>query len=178
MPRADEIATVARELVEEEGWETLTMRRLAERVGVQAPSLYKHFRDKRELQGALSDTAVAELAAAVAGATALRGLASAYRAWAHAHPSLYRLATAEADRLPPLLHAFGSVPPLTDADDEVVRAALAFVHGMVELELSGWSDEARSVSASWDAGIAAFASAPERAERPPASLRFASFRVD
>ncbi len=41
-PRAQEIVAEARELLEEEGAEALTMRRLAERLGIRAPSLYKH----------------------------------------------------------------------------------------------------------------------------------------
>ncbi|GGV15098.1 TetR/AcrR family transcriptional regulator [Streptomyces spectabilis] len=63
----------ARALVEEAGPEALTTRSLADRLGIKAPSLYKHFSDK----------AAVELIA-----QHLAALADAYRAravWAFAH---------------------------------------------------------------------------------------------
>jgi hypothetical protein len=41
-PRAREIVAVARDVLETEGAEALTMRRLADRLGIRAPSLYRH----------------------------------------------------------------------------------------------------------------------------------------
>ena len=52
-PRAQEIVAAARELVEEEGADALSMRRLAERLGIRAPSLYKHLVDKQALESAV-----------------------------------------------------------------------------------------------------------------------------
>jgi TetR/AcrR family transcriptional regulator, tetracycline repressor protein len=48
-------------LLDEAGLDGLTMRRLAERLGVQAPSLYNHVRDKNELVALLADTLSAEI---------------------------------------------------------------------------------------------------------------------
>ena len=53
-----------RQLLEEEGPEALTMRRLAERVGIRAPSLYKHLPDKAALEAAIIATGFEEAAAA------------------------------------------------------------------------------------------------------------------
>ena len=53
-----------RRLLEEEGVEALTMRRLADRVGIRAPSLYKHLPDKAALQAAIIATGLEEAAAA------------------------------------------------------------------------------------------------------------------
>ena len=53
-----------RQLLEEEGLEGLTMRRLAERVGIRAPSLYKHLPDKAALEAAIIATGFEEAAAA------------------------------------------------------------------------------------------------------------------
>ena len=53
-----------RQLLEEEGLEALTMRRLAERVGIRAPSLYKHLPDKAALEAAIIATGFEEAAAA------------------------------------------------------------------------------------------------------------------
>jgi hypothetical protein len=78
------------------GAAALTMRCLAERVGIRAPSLYKHFPDKAALQAAVIATgledAAAVVEAAVDGATEpLTALAAAYRQFALDHPHLYRL---------------------------------------------------------------------------------------
>jgi AcrR family transcriptional regulator len=47
--RVAEIVDTARELLEREGPEGLTMRRLAEAMGIRAPSLYKHVESKEHL---------------------------------------------------------------------------------------------------------------------------------
>ncbi|MCQ4207228.1 helix-turn-helix domain-containing protein, partial [Streptomyces longispororuber] len=49
-PRATEIAAEARTLLEESGPDALTMRALADRLGIKAPSLYKHFPDKHAVE--------------------------------------------------------------------------------------------------------------------------------
>ena len=46
----------ARALVNEEGLDALTTRRLGERLGVQGPALYRHFKNKQELINALGQT--------------------------------------------------------------------------------------------------------------------------
>jgi AcrR family transcriptional regulator len=63
-PRAREIVAAARELLEEEGPDALSMRRLAERLGIRAPSLYKHLPDKAALEAAIIATGLEDAAAA------------------------------------------------------------------------------------------------------------------
>jgi AcrR family transcriptional regulator len=67
------VVVAARRLLEEEGAGALTMRRLAERMGIKAPSLYKHLPDKTALEAAIIATGFEEAAAkfedAVDGAT-------------------------------------------------------------------------------------------------------------
>jgi AcrR family transcriptional regulator len=71
--RAEEVVVAARRLLEEEGAGALTMRRLAEQMGIRAPSLYKHLPDKTALEAAIIATgfeeAAARFEAAVEGAT-------------------------------------------------------------------------------------------------------------
>jgi TetR/AcrR family tetracycline transcriptional repressor len=59
----DEIVAAALAQLDEAGLEGLTLRRLAERLGIRAPTLYWHVRDKRELMdliaGAVMDQALA-----------------------------------------------------------------------------------------------------------------------
>ena len=97
-PRARQIVAAAREILEDEGLEELTMRRIAERLGIRAPSLYKHFPDKASLEAAVISDGFEEQAAvferAVEGsAEPLADIAAAYRLFARAHPHLYRLMT-------------------------------------------------------------------------------------
>ncbi|WP_133901015.1 TetR/AcrR family transcriptional regulator [Actinophytocola oryzae] len=44
-----EILTAARRLIDRDGWEKLTIRRLASEIGVGATTLYHHVRDKEDL---------------------------------------------------------------------------------------------------------------------------------
>ena len=96
-PRAREIVTAARELLEEEGPEALSMRRLGERLGIRAPSIYKHLPGKDALEAAVISDGFEELAATLDGTT-LEELARGYRAFAREHPHLYRLMTARPAR--------------------------------------------------------------------------------
>jgi AcrR family transcriptional regulator len=61
-PRAREIVAAARDLLEAEGVEGLSMRRLADRLGIRAPSIYKHLPDKEALEAALISDGLAEWA--------------------------------------------------------------------------------------------------------------------
>ncbi|MEU8700328.1 TetR/AcrR family transcriptional regulator [Streptomyces sp. NPDC048680] len=159
--RCRQIVTAARTLLEQEGPEALTMRRLAARVGITAPSLYKHFPDKSSVVNALigamlRETAGALEAAETADPGSFPALAAAYRTHALAHPHLYRLTTGRP--LPPDLEE-RAVAPLLRAlagDEDRARAAWAFAHGMVTMELNGRFPAGSDVPAAWEAGIAAF----------------------
>ena len=61
-PRAREIAAAARALLDEEGPDALTMRRVADRLGIQAPSIYKHLAGKEALEAAVISQGFVELA--------------------------------------------------------------------------------------------------------------------
>lgn len=56
----DTLIRTALELLNEVGEEGLTTRRLAERLGVQQPALYWHFKNKRVLLDALAETILAK----------------------------------------------------------------------------------------------------------------------
>jgi AcrR family transcriptional regulator len=172
--RADEIARAARAIVEEEGVDALTMRRLADRLGVKAPSLYKHVRNKAELEAAVIASGLDELAEAMSAA--VRGtaepvgaLADAYRGFALAHPHVYRLMTERPlprHLLPPGLEARAAAPLLSAVETlDRARALWAFAHGMCQLELTGRFPDDADLSAAWQDGVAAFATrqTPRRA---------------
>lgn len=163
-PRQREIVAAARELLEAEGPGALTMRALAERLGIRAPSLYAHFAGKEGLEAAIAATSFEEAGAAMAGARDLASLGRAYRTFALAHPDVYRMVN---DRplpralLPEGLEArtAGPLLALCGGDGDVARAAWAFAHGMVMLELAGRFPEGADLDAAWAAGMGAFARA-------------------
>lgn len=156
---------MARRLLEEEGVAALTMRRLAERLGIRAPSLYKHLPDKAALEAAIITTGFQEAAeafeAAVDGSTdPLPTLAAAYRAFALAHPHLYRLMTngpLPREHLPAGLEDRTAAPVLRVTGDQArARALWAFAHGMVMLELDHRFPPDADLDAAWRAGLTAF----------------------
>ncbi|MBM7807509.1 AcrR family transcriptional regulator [Geodermatophilus bullaregiensis] len=162
--RAREIVAVARDVLEREGSDALTMRRIAEVLGIRAPSLYKHVPGKEALEVAIVIAGFEEAAAAFEAATdgtpePLAAFVEAYRAFAHGHPHLYRLMTdrplPRAD-LPPGLEERTAAPlQRATGDPARARAAWAFVHGMVLLELTDRFPEDGMTEQAWQAGIAA-----------------------
>ncbi|MFE9660128.1 WHG domain-containing protein [Streptomyces sp. NPDC005955] len=67
-PRGREIVLAARALVEESGPAALTMRALADHLGIKAPSLYKHFPDKAAVEAEVIALGLLETAEALEAA--------------------------------------------------------------------------------------------------------------
>lgn len=186
--RQAQIAGAARALLDAEGPEALTMRRLAGVLGIKAPSLYRHLPDKAALEALVVAAGFAELAAALADAAAaadgadksdaadaaskLTAIARAYRAYAVTHPHLYRLMNYQPlrrDLLPDGLEA-RAAQPLAEAagyDEARARAMWAFAHGMVSLEIDGRFPPRADLDEAWRAGLAAFAPPAALAPREP-----------
>src|SRR4051812_3898453 len=61
-PTSRRIATAARELLDTEGVEAVTMRRVASAVGITAMAVYRHYADRDALLNALADEGFTELA--------------------------------------------------------------------------------------------------------------------
>jgi AcrR family transcriptional regulator len=59
---AQKIATAARRLLDREGAEAVTMRRVAEAVGITPMAVYRHYADRAGLLNALANEGFAELA--------------------------------------------------------------------------------------------------------------------
>jgi AcrR family transcriptional regulator len=172
-PRVREAVDTAREILEREGPEGLTMRRLAEAMGIRAPSLYKHVESKEELEALLMAEAFREIGTELHGAVeglrdggsrkkALTELGRAYRRWALAHPHLYRLVTGgplPRERLPKGLESWAaeSVVIAVGGDTDRARAAWAFAHGMTILELDGRFPPSADLDAAWAVGLDRFA---------------------
>lgn len=163
-PRAQEIVAAARELLEEEGLAALSMRRLADRLGIRAPSIYKHLPDKRALEYAIISSAFEDQAVAFEAALSttdpLTTIAEEYRRFALDHPHLYRLMTErslERERLEAGVEerAAAAVRAAVGGDVDAARAAFAFAHGMAILELNGRFPPGADLDAAWARGVAA-----------------------
>jgi AcrR family transcriptional regulator len=142
--RADEVVAEGRRLLEEEGPEALTMRRLADRLGIRAPSLYKHLPGKPALEAAIIATGLEESAAAFEAAVdgaadPLPALAAAYRGFALAHPHLYRLmhdGPLPRQHLPPGLEDRAAAPVLRVTGSRArARALWGVAHGRGRVEV-------------------------------------------
>ena len=173
--RARAVLAAAQRILDEEGRDALTMRRLAAEVGIRAPSLYRHFPDKAAVEAALIDAGFVALTEAFVramrehGAT-LPALATAYRAFARASPDRYRLMTGgplPRARLAPGIEAAAATPLLqVCGDPDLARAAWAFAHGMTILELDGRFPAEADLEAAWQRGIAALDAAIAAARSP------------
>lgn len=161
--RREEILSVARRLLVSEGLAALSMGRLARELGIKPPSLYKHFEGKDELLAELTAQALLEHTRALAGAgSTLLDQARAYRRFAVEHPELYRLLTERPlprELLPEGLEAEAAEPLISVLGQDLGRAAWAFAHGMVELELDHRFPADADLDAAWEAGVAAIAKA-------------------
>ena len=165
--RPAEIVAAGRQLLETEGRDALTMRRVASALGIRAPSLYKHFPDKAALESAMIEDALVDIGEASHAAIrstssdgALERLLAVYRAYSLAHPHLYRLATAgplARETMAPGLEEWAGNPwYVVTGDPNLAQAVWSFAHGMVVLELDGRYPGGSDLDETWKAGARAF----------------------
>jgi AcrR family transcriptional regulator len=168
-PRARQIAAAAQELIDAEGVDQLSMRALADRVGIRAPSIYKHFESKEALEAAVISAVFEEQAiqweAVVENSEQpLPALAAAYRDYARRHPHLYRLLTERPLNRAALAEdvearAVRSLVRAVAGDRDLARAFWAFAHGMTILELNSRFPADADIDAAWRSGIEALTAA-------------------
>ncbi len=165
--RTQDLVDAAFAILDAEGPHVLTMRRLADDLGMRAPSLYKHVRDKATLEAALIEDVLFDIGDALHAALVKPGrqgvvasVLRAYRAHSLAHPNRYRLATSghlRRDLLPECLEEWAGQPFFFAAGDPHRSQALwSFAHGMVILEIDGRYPEGSDLDRTWAAGAAAF----------------------
>jgi AcrR family transcriptional regulator len=153
--RRQAIITAARQMAEAEGWEAVTIRRLADRIEYSQPVLYSHFPGKGGIIDAVAIEGFAELSlilqsarqAAGSPEAALGELARAYVGFALEHPALYEaMFTLSTDlpfgrpEAPRDLHAAfaefrEAVTPLAAGRDPETLAEVAWsaLHGIATL---------------------------------------------
>ena len=95
----DQLIDAALDLLQEAGLDSLSTRRLAERLGVKSPALYWHVRNKDELLGLLADAICARMVLPAANRpfrVRLEEIASEYRRVLIAHRDAPRLFAEQA----------------------------------------------------------------------------------
>jgi AcrR family transcriptional regulator len=157
--RRQAIVTAARQMAEAEGWDAVTIRRLADRIEYSQPVLYSHFPGKGGIIDAVAVEGFAELRlilqnarqAAASPEAALEELAAAYVGFALEHPALYDAMFTLSTELPfgrpegprELHAAFAelkeAVTPLADGRDPETLAEIAWsaLHGIATLTRTG-----------------------------------------
>ncbi len=150
-----EIVAAGRALLEAGGLGAVTMQAVAARVGVRAPSLYKHFPNRGALIAAIATATLDELGQRLAplshepdAAAGLRELALTYRAFAWANPRAFELLSMNLPldwRASVEDTARATAPVLTLAERlvgrqqalEAARLITAFANGFIGMELAG-----------------------------------------
>lgn len=146
-------------LVDEQGLDALSMRRLGATLGVEAMSLYNHVANKDDILDAMLGQVLGEVALPTTGSweDRLRDLARSFRQVGRRHPGVLPLVGSRAIRsvegIAPLEAAFAilraaGLPPAA-ALDALVSAA-SFVFGFALIELGGFREvaEGRSIDVS------------------------------
>ncbi len=153
-------------LLVEEGFERFSMRRLADRCGYTAPTIYHHFGDKNGLLDALIDERFRRLLGSLRGSpggssplATLRAMAESFVQFGLDHPAHFHLVTSRklngSEPLPALeevreqfvevLSRLGEQGLLNAASpSEAGQSLWAMLHGLVSLQISrpeiGWSE--------------------------------------
>jgi AcrR family transcriptional regulator len=155
--REHRIVAAARAIAEREGWDAVTIRRLADEIEHSQPVLYSHFENRDAIVAAVAVEGFQEftvaLQEAASGSTgprnALKNVATAYLAFALRHPALYEamfirptnLLFAQAETRPELRAAFealsATVKPFCVDAETATETLWAALHGLYELERSG-----------------------------------------
>jgi AcrR family transcriptional regulator len=114
----ERIVDTAAVLVDAEGLDAVSVRRLAAELGVQGPSLYNHFGTKAEILDAVADAVIARVDVSAFGEyewdEALRRWAHSYHAELSAHPNI----------VPVLAHGPGTRPAALAMADRVYGALI------------------------------------------------------
>jgi len=145
--RREEILQAAKELFLEEGYESTTIRRIADRVGISAPALYLYFRDKEDLLLALCDQTFAHLVDAIDEIERtiedplerIRRFGDAYARFGITHPDEYRLVFLSGN-IPEAIRKLGHRQATDDPDRPGVKGAIVFgrlVAILAQAEASG-----------------------------------------
>lgn len=155
--REERIRGTARRIAADEGWDAVTIRRLAEEIEYSQPVIYSHFRNRDAIVGAVAVEGFGQIAAILRAAresssnerSALENVAAAYIDFALGQSALYEamlvlsggLRFAQPDAQSELRDAFAAlssvVAPFCQDVDTATETLWAALHGAAELERHG-----------------------------------------
>jgi AcrR family transcriptional regulator len=150
------VVRAAAKIADDEGWDALTLARVATKLRVRSPSLYNHVGGLEALRRELKLLVMRELNIALTRATvgksrddAVRALAAAYRAFVKRHPGTYAATMVAAPKNDPAVEAAAGhiVETLLSVLSgygldrregiHAIRAMRSAVHGFAALEIAG-----------------------------------------
>ncbi|MFD3702631.1 TetR/AcrR family transcriptional regulator [Nocardia sp. NPDC058658] len=156
--RHQRIIDAAREMAEADGWDAVTIRKLADRIEYSQPVLYSHFANKAAIVGAVALEGCVEFAeklkrareAATTHTEVVANVARAYLDFATENPARYDAIFEQKTDLEfglnapqPLRDAFAGLEamftPYAEGDDLGARTEVAWasLHGLATLERNG-----------------------------------------
>ena len=173
MSRKEEIIEVCVEIIDNDGFLNLSMKTIADRLGIKPPSLYKHF------QGGLDeikefimvygwntiDIKIARSAVGKSREDALKAMCYALRDFAHEHPGVFEAIcwhnsyTSELNKeiTKGVITSLYAILDSLDFSDEkkmhVLRSLRGFVEGYAMLELHGSFGDKISLDESFAYGV-------------------------
>jgi AcrR family transcriptional regulator len=152
----DAVVRAAAKIADDDGWDALTLARVAGKLRVRSPSLYNHVVGLEALRRELKLLVMRELNTALTRATigksrddAVRALAAAYRAFVKRHPGTYAATMVAAPKNDPAVEAAAGhiVETLLSVLSgygldrregiHAIRAMRSAVHGFAALEIAG-----------------------------------------
>jgi AcrR family transcriptional regulator len=146
-------------IIEKEGLAALSMRTLANSLGIKAPSLYDHVKNRDEIIALVQSFGLANFGAGFSAAGfSVREKVLYYRSWALKNPNLYPVVfqqRLQRDQLPDGLEAkvLGLVIEAAGGSHVQARAMWAQLHGLVDLELQGRLPADADMEATWEQAI-------------------------
>ena len=152
--RREQLARVAGDVAEAEGWPAVTMRRIAAEIGVTQPVLYSAFPGGRQaLVDAVAVAGFAAIAAALEAADPEpMARMRAYLEFAATRPHVYEAMFSLPSGLQfgggggpePLQRAFAAIRVVFPGDDTRAEVAWAALHGLATLHIGGRLPEGRA----------------------------------
>jgi AcrR family transcriptional regulator len=168
------VVRAAAKIADDEGWEALTLARLAKQLRIRPPSLYNHVGGLEGVRRELKLLAMRDLNAALTRAAigksrddAVRSLANAYRTFVKHHPGTYAATMVAAPKDDPVLEAaaaqivetilsvFSGYGLRRQEGLHAIRAMRSAVHGFVALEIAGGFGIPLDIDKSFDWLVAA-----------------------
>ncbi len=142
------------------GVDSLSMRTLGTALGIKAPSLYDHVKNRDEVIALVQSAGLLDFGNGFADAgPRVRDKILFYRQWALANPNLYPVVFQQRlhrELLPPGLeeNVLALVIVAAGGSHLQARAIWAQLHGLIDLELRGRFPADADIKATWEQAIA------------------------